>query len=66
MFRRRLKQLADQSLMRRLSPLESGTGPTIQYAGREVILLSSNDYLGLATHPEVIRAAIHATEQYGT
>ncbi len=51
--------------MRRLSPLESGTGPTIHYAGREVILLSSNDYLGLATHPEVIRAAIHATEQYG-
>ncbi|MBS0182777.1 MAG: 8-amino-7-oxononanoate synthase [Nitrospira sp.] len=52
--------------MRRLSPLESGTGPIIQYAGRNVILLSSNDYLGLATHPEVIRAAIHATEQYGT
>lgn len=52
--------------MRRLSPLESGTGPTIHHAGREVILLSSNDYLGLATHPEVIRAAIHATEQYGT
>lgn len=51
--------------MRRLSPLESGTGPTIQYAGRQVILLSSNDYLGLATHPEVVRAAIHATEQYG-
>ncbi|TKB78701.1 MAG: 8-amino-7-oxononanoate synthase [Nitrospira sp.] len=66
MFRRKLKQLANRSLMRRLSPLESGTGPTIHHAGREVILLSSNDYLGLATHPEVIRAAIHATEQYGT
>jgi len=66
MFRNKLKQLAERSLMRRLSPLESGTGPTIQYAGREVILLSSNDYLGLATHPEVVRAAIQATEQYGT
>ncbi len=65
MFRNRLRQLADRSLLRRLSPLESGTGPTIQHAGREVILLSSNDYLGLATHPEVIRAAIQATEQYG-
>lgn len=51
--------------MRRLFPVESGTGPTIQCVGREVILLSSNDYLGLATHPEVVRAAIHATEQYG-
>ncbi|HWV46277.1 MAG TPA: 8-amino-7-oxononanoate synthase, partial [Nitrospira sp.] len=66
MFRSKLKELADRSLMRRLSPLESGTGPTIKYAGRDVILLSSNDYLGLATHPEVIRAAVHATEQYGT
>jgi glycine C-acetyltransferase/8-amino-7-oxononanoate synthase len=33
--------------------------------GREVILLSSNDYLGLATHPDVIHAAVRATEQYG-
>ena len=66
MFQSRLKQLADRSLIRRLSPLQSGTGPTIHYAGREVLLLSSNDYLGLATHPEVIRAAIQATEQYGT
>ena len=65
MFQNKLQQLADRSLMRRLSPLESGTGPTIRYAGRQVILLSSNDYLGLATHPEVVRAAIHATEQYG-
>ena len=65
MFRNRLKQLADRSLMRRLSALESGTGPTIRHAGREVILLSSNDYLGLATHPEVVRAAIQATEHYG-
>ena len=45
--------------------MESGTGPTIHYAGREIILLSSNDYLGLATHPEVVRAAKEATEQYG-
>lgn len=65
MFRSKLKDLADRSLLRRLSALESGTGPTIHYAGRDIILLSSNDYLGLATHPEVVRAAIHATEQYG-
>ncbi len=65
MFRTKLQQLADQSLLRRLSPLESATGPTVRYAGREIILLSSNDYLGLSTHPDVIRAAIEATEQYG-
>lgn len=37
----------------------------MSYSGRRVILFSSNDYLGLATHPEVIQAAVQATEQYG-
>ncbi|MEC4889121.1 MAG: 8-amino-7-oxononanoate synthase [Nitrospira sp.] len=66
MFHNRLQDLADQSLMRRLRPLGSATGPTVTLGGRTVILLASNDYLGLATHPEVIRAAIQATEHYGT
>ena len=66
MFHARLHQLADRSLLRQLRPLGSATGPTVELSGRTVILLSSNDYLGLATHPEVIQAAIRATEQYGT
>lgn len=66
MFQSRLQQLADHSLTRRLHTLNSATGPTIQLAGRTVILLASNDYLGLATHPEVIHAAVQATTQYGT
>jgi len=37
----------------------------VNHAGRRAILLSSNDYLGLATHPEVVQAAIKAIEQYG-
>src|SRR5262249_11406374 len=40
-------------------------GPVVQRSGRPVILLCSNDYLGLATHPDVIHAAVRATEQYG-
>lgn len=35
------------------------------YEGRQIILLSSNNYLGLATHPDLIQAAVQATEQYG-
>ena len=66
MFNSRLQQLDTQSLTRRLHTLGSATGPTIQLAGRTVILLASNDYLGLATHPDVIQAAIQATTQYGT
>lgn len=34
--------------------------------GRPVILLASNDYLGLATHPRLKQAAIEATTRYGT
>ena len=65
MFQSRLQQLADHALTRRLHTLDSATGPTIQLAGRTVILLASNDYLGLATHPDVIHAAIQATTRYG-
>jgi len=55
----------EQSLSRRLRVLESGTGPMIEFGGRQVILLCSNDYLGLATHPAIIRSAVQATEHYG-
>lgn len=66
MFRAHLKQLAARSLSRHLTAIGSATGPIVQLAGRPVILLSSNDYLGLATHPDVVQAAVLATEQYGT
>lgn len=35
------------------------------YGGRSVIMLSSNNYLGLAAHPRVKQAAIAAIERYG-
>ncbi len=66
MFREKLRQLRDRSLFRALTPLDSATGASVQYGGREVILLSSNDYLGLTMHPAVVQAALEATEQYGT
>ncbi len=66
MFRERLQQLREQSLLRALTPVEAATRSTIHYEGREMILLSSNDYLGLTMHPDVVQAARVATEQYGT
>jgi 8-amino-7-oxononanoate synthase len=65
MFEDYLAELAAKHLTRRLQPLESGTGPVVRVAGREVVLLASNDYLGLAGHPEVVAAAVHATQTYG-
>lgn len=66
MFEEHLKKLDDQHLLRRLQPIASATGPTVMLNGREIILLSSNNYLGLATHPTVVKAAIDATRVYGT
>ncbi len=65
MFEKHLKKLEDQHLLRRLQTIASATGPTVTLDGRDIILLSSNNYLGLATHPTVVDAAIEATRRYG-
>jgi glycine C-acetyltransferase/8-amino-7-oxononanoate synthase len=65
MFEDYLDELAAKHLTRRLLPLESGTGPVVRIAGRDVLLFASNDYLGLAGHPEVVAAAVEATVSYG-
>ena len=65
MFDKQLQQLEEQHLLRELNSLESATGPTVTLNGRRVILLASNDYLGLATHPVVVHAACRAAEQFG-
>jgi len=66
MFQDYLDQLTAQHLLRRIRPIDSATGPTVMLEGREVLLMASNNYLGLATHPDVIRAAVTATQRYGT
>jgi 8-amino-7-oxononanoate synthase len=46
--------------------LSSQIGPTIIYGGSEVVMLGSNNYLGLTTDPRVKKAAAEAIERYGT
>ncbi len=65
MFEQHLKKLEDQHLLRRLRTMTSATGPTVVLDHHRIILLSSNNYLGLATHPTVVEAAVSATRQYG-
>ena len=51
---------------KRLNYLESPQGARVHMEGRgEVIVLSSNNYLGLANEPAVVQAGIHALEHYG-
>jgi glycine C-acetyltransferase/8-amino-7-oxononanoate synthase len=65
MFEHHLQKLRDRHLLRRLRTIESATGPTVMLDNRRIILLSSNNYLGLATHPAVVEAAVEATRRYG-
>ncbi|HEU5358186.1 MAG TPA: glycine C-acetyltransferase [Gemmatimonadales bacterium] len=51
---------------KRLNYLESAQGPVVRMEGRgEVVVLSSNNYLGLADHPEVVRAGKDALDRFG-
>ena len=46
-------------------PLESAQDHRVKVDGREVVMLTSNNYLGLANHPRVRQAAVKAIEQWG-
>lgn len=65
MFEKELKYLNQKGLLRTLRKIDSAEGPRITINGKELILLSSNNYLGLANHPRVKEAAIRAIERYG-
>ncbi|MBI3933118.1 MAG: 8-amino-7-oxononanoate synthase [Acidobacteria bacterium] len=60
-----LHSLAEAGLKRQLRDLEGAPGPRVRLSGREVLLLCSNNYLGLATDERLKRAAQRATEIYG-
>ncbi|MGO4889087.1 glycine C-acetyltransferase [Anaerobacillus sp. MEB173] len=60
-----LEDLKSKGLYNVIDPLESANGPMIKIAGKELINLSSNNYLGLATDERLISANMEATKKYG-
>ncbi len=46
--------------------LESGQDIVVNMQGHRVIMIGSNNYLGLTSHPEVIEAGVKALEKYGS
>ncbi len=60
-----LQELRDRGLDRRLRPTSGAQGARITIDGQPVLLLCSNDYLGLAAHPGVRRAAAEAALRWG-
>jgi len=61
-----LDELRDANTYKTFLTLQSPQGPVVEMEGRgEVLVLSSNNYLGLAGHPEVIQAAKDGLDRYG-
>ena len=60
------QQIRDAGLYPYFHHLESRQDTEVIMEGRRRIMLGSNNYLGLTVHPEVVAAAIEATERYGT
>jgi glycine C-acetyltransferase len=60
-----LQKLRDQKLYQKLRVLETEQLPVARFDGREVINLSSNNYLGLTTHPTLKQKALEAVEKLG-
>ena len=60
-----LEALKRQGLYRKLRRVEGEQGATLLLDGREVLNFSSNNYLGLASHPALKKAAKEAVDRYG-
>jgi 8-amino-7-oxononanoate synthase len=61
----RLEEIRNKGLYRRMRCVSGPQGPRVLLDGRPVLLLCSNNYLGLADHPRVREAAAEAAMRYG-
>jgi glycine C-acetyltransferase/8-amino-7-oxononanoate synthase len=61
----RLAELRRAGLERKLRTIDGPQGPRVILGGTEVLLLCSNNYLGLADHPRVRQAAAEAADRFG-
>jgi len=61
----RLDDLRERGLYRRMRLVSGPQGPRVLLDGKPVLLLCSNNYLGLADHPRVREAAAEAAMRYG-
>ena len=60
-----LVQRREQDLYRQRLTLDSTQGPSVRIDGRSYLNFCSNDYLGLAAHPQVVESFRRAARQYG-
>lgn len=61
----KVDKLKEDGVYRKLPIHTKRVGATITIDGKEIINLSSNNYLGLANHPRMIEASVKATQEFG-
>jgi glycine C-acetyltransferase len=64
-LRQELDELAANGLYRPMHVIESPQGSEVVIGGQRLINLSSNNYLGLNTHPRLVQATVDATHRFG-
>lgn len=61
-----IDQLRDEKVYKRFNFLDSPQGPRVRMDGRgEILIMSSNNYLGLSSEPSVVDAGIAGLKKYG-
>jgi 8-amino-7-oxononanoate synthase len=60
-----LQKLRADGLLRTIQPLDSATGPAVIRGGLELWNFASNDYLGLARHPQIEAALVEGVGKFG-
>lgn len=65
-FQDEISSLKEKNLFRELKVVEGKNAERVVIHGREVLNLSSNNYLGLASHPRLREAAKEAIDRYGS
>ncbi len=60
------QQLKEADIYPYFHKLETRQAPVVTMEGKDIIMLGSNNYLGLTSHPEVIEAGVKAFEEFGS
>jgi glycine C-acetyltransferase len=60
-----LGRLVAERTFKEETAIDSAQGPLVRVGGREVVMLASNNYLGLASDPRIADAAIRGIRDYG-
>src|SRR2546421_12238170 len=64
-IRQELERLEDTKTFKKETLIESEQGAVVRVAGKPVVMLASNNYLGLASDPRIKEAAIRGVREYG-